>query len=309
MDIEEYKLIRAYCHAHMNYPLRDYLRFFAITACMFSAATALAEDKGLTADSSELVMEAYKYFESGQTALALEGFNQALEADAANLPARLGQAMVFLKQQRNKDAFSSYDKIVQSYPSHAFAWNGRGLAAFNMENFDEALNSFQRATADQPINGFFYESLAWTHFCQRDYSQASTAAKQATLMYNQNGETAAYPLLIAYFSQLEEGKADHARRTLNYALNNKPANNAWPTPIFEYLSGRLSATDLISFVMDSAQETEAHTYIGLNLRSQGELERAKLHLNWVASKGDQRVFEHTLARSLQTPEKVALLAP
>jgi tetratricopeptide (TPR) repeat protein len=293
----------------MNHPLNYYLRFFAVTATMFAAAIALAEDQELTADSSELVMEAYGYFESGQTALALTGFNQALENDAGNLPARLGQAMVFLKQQRHQDAFSSYDRIVQSYPTHAFAWNGRGLAAFNMENFDEALNSFQHATADQPINGFFYESLAWTHFCQRDYSLAATAAKQATLMYNQNGEVAAYPLLIAYFSQLQEGKAVDARRTLNYALNNKPANNAWPTPIFEYLAGRLAATDLISFVTDTAQETEAHTYIGLNLRSQGELERAQMHLSWVASKGDQRVFEHTLARSLQRPEKVALLAP
>jgi len=29
----------------------------------------------------------------------------------------------------------------------------------------------------------------------------------------------------------------------------------------------------------------------------------------VARNGDERVFEHTLARTLQVPEKVALLAP
>lgn len=293
----------------MNHSLSDYLRNFALTVCVFAATVALAESEPSAKTGPELVQQAYEFFESGQMDRALAGFNQALERDAANLPARLGQAMVLLKQQRYQDAFSSYDAIVQSYPAHSFAWNGRGLAAFNMENFDEALTSFQRATADHPVNGFFYESLAWTYLCQRDYSLAATTAKQSALMYQQNGETAAYPLLIAYFSQLEEGENEAARRTLYYALSNKPANNAWPTPVFEYLAGGLSAIDLISFVTDPAQETEAHTYIGLNLRAQGELKQADSHLNWVATKGDQRVFEHTLARSLQIAEKMALLTP
>jgi len=259
--------------------------------------------------TSQLVSEAYKLFESGETVQALESFNKVLEEDASDLSARLGQAMILLEQQRHEDAFKSYDLIVQNHPAHAFAWNGRGLAAFNLENFDEALSSFKRATADQPINGFFYESLAWTHLCRGDYSEAATSAKQATLMYNQNGETASYPLLIAYFSQLESGNQDEAKRTLKYAQNNQPAHAAWPAPVFEYLMGRLNADDLISFVTDTAQETEAHTYIGLHLRSQGQAKEAQPHLTWVALNGDERVFEHTLARTLQVPEKVALLAP
>lgn len=294
----------------MRLYLQNRLLFTLAAVCLTVAAPVAAnnvEPSGTV--TSQLVSEAYKLFESGETDLALERFNKVLEDDASDLPARLGQAMILLEQQRHEDAFKSYDLIVQKYPAHAFAWNGRGLAAFNLENFDEALNSFKRATADQPINGFFYESLAWTHLCRGDYSEAATSAKQATLMYNQNGETAAYPLLVAYFSQLEAGNQDEAKRTLKYARNNQPANAAWPTPVFEYLMGQLSADALISFVTDTAQETEAHTYIGLHLRSQGKADEAKSHLNWVALNGDERVFEHTLARTLQAPGKVALLAP
>ncbi|MGB0744772.1 MAG: tetratricopeptide repeat protein, partial [Opitutales bacterium] len=257
----------------------------------------------------EQVTQAYKYFESGKSDLALGSFNKALELDANDLTARLGQAMVFQEQQRHKEAFTSYDLIVQQHPTHSYAWNGRGLAAFNLENFDEALVSFKEATADQPVNGFFYESLAWTHLCRGDYREAASTAKQATLMYNQNGETAIYPLLIAYFSQLEVGKMDEAARTLKYALANKPANNAWPTPVIEFLSGQLSEPQLISYVKDQAQETEAHTYIGLQKRSQGSLEAAEPHLDWAARKGDKRVFEHTLSRTLLASNKVALLEP
>ncbi|MFO8027296.1 MAG: tetratricopeptide repeat protein [Opitutales bacterium] len=288
---------------------KDFIALFFIAVSLFFVPLLSANDQAPVGGSSNRVSEAYKLFESGETELALKGFHLALEEDATNLSARLGQAMILLEQQRHQEAFNAYDLVVQEHPGHAFAWNGRGLAAFNLENFEEALNSFKRATSDQPGNGFFYESLAWTHFCRGDYSLAATAAKQATLMYQQNGKTAAYPLLIAYFAQLEEGKQKDARRTLSYAQNNKPAKDAWPTPVFEYLTGRLSAPDLISFVTDTAQETEAHTYIGLHLRSQDEMKEAKPHLDWVASKGDERVFEHTLARSLQTAEKVARLEP
>lgn len=286
-------------------------KLLALTLWLLSTtAAASAELPGTSSDQdSKLVTQAYEHFEAGQTTLALQTFSLALKSEPENLAARLGQAMAFLKQERHKDAFEAYDLIVQRYPAHVFAWNGRGLAAFNLENFDEALNSFQQATADQPINGFFYESLAWTHFCRGDYSLAAASAKQATLMYHQTGETATYPLLIAYFAQLEEGKTGEARRTLNYAQNNKPANQAWPTPVFDYLAGQLSATDLISFVVDTAQETEAHTYIGLHLRAEGKQDEARPHLDWVAAKGDARVFERTLARTLQIPGKVALLAP
>jgi tetratricopeptide (TPR) repeat protein len=259
--------------------------------------------------SSQLVGDAYKLFESGETVQALESFNKVLRADPSDLSARLGQAMVFLEQQRHEEAFQSYDLIVQKFPDHAFAWNGRGLAAFNMEDFDEALISFKRATADQPIDGFLYESLAWTYLCRGDYPEAATSAKQATLKYHQNGKTAAYPLLIAYFSQMESDQREEAKRTLQYAQNNKPVDAAWPTPVFEYLMGQLSADDLISYVSDTAQETEARTYIGLQLRTQGREEKAQAHLDWAALKGDERVFEHTLARTLRAPEKVALLAP
>jgi len=270
----------------------------------------LAEETLESAETSlELVTEAYELFEAGQIERALEGFNEALEKDASSVVARLGQAMIYQEQQRHQEAFDSYDFIVQRHPSHAFAWNGRGLAAYNLEDFDLALTSFKQATADEPVNGYFYESMAWTYMCRGEFPEAAIAARQATLMYNQNGEIPAYPLLIAYFAQIQTGDKDDARRTLNYARQNRIPNEAWPSPIFEYLSGKFSASELISHVKDRAQETEAHTYIGMHLRSLGENEKGAAHLDWVAAHGDQRVFEYTLARSLKASNGVALATP
>ncbi|MDG1300804.1 MAG: hypothetical protein P8R37_04380 [Opitutae bacterium] len=260
--------------------------------------------KDFVPSASPLVTEGYSQLEGGQSAKALVAFEQALQADAKNLSARLGQAMIYAEQERHQEAFASYDLIVQHFPKHAFAWNGRGLAAFNLEDFDTALTSFQMATADQPVNGFFYESLAWTQMCRGEFFDAAESAKKASLMYSRKGETSAYPLLIAYFSYHESGDAQNALRTLAYANKNKPVNQ-WPAPVIDYLSEKIGEADLISFVTNPAEETEAHTYIGLYLRLLGETDAADQHLQWVSQNGNAQVFEYTLARALNLQNNVA----
>jgi tetratricopeptide (TPR) repeat protein len=261
-------------------------------------------DSNFAPSASSLITEGYVQLEGGQPAKALIAFEQALQVDAKNLSARLGQAMIFAKQERHQEAFASYDVIVEHYPQHAFAWNGRGLAAFNLEDFDTALTSFQMATVDQPVNGFFYESLAWTQMCRGEFVDAAESAKKASLMYSRKGETSTYPLLIAYFSYHESGDAQNALRTLAYANKNKPVNQ-WPAPVIDYLSEKIGEADLISFVTNPAEETEAHTYIGLYLRLLGETDAADQHLKWVSQNGNPQVFEYTLARALYLQNSVA----
>ncbi|MGC6425261.1 MAG: tetratricopeptide repeat protein [Lentimonas sp.] len=252
--------------------------------------------------------EGYVQLQEGNTEIALEAFNKALETNAKELSALLGRAMIYAEQLNHEKAFQSYDAIIQEHPRHIDAWGGRGLAAFNLGDFDEALDSFKQATVDKPINGFYYESLAWTQMCRGEFLEATASAKMAMLMYHRKGETSVYPLLIAYYSYLEMGEPQAAERTLDYALKNRPANQ-WPTPVIDFISGNIDENELISFVMDSAQETEARTYIGLKLRQEGEVERAERHLAWVSEHGDPRVFERTLARTFQLRSSVAVLAP
>lgn len=280
--------------------------FILVVASLILAQPFVHADPGkdFVPSASPLVTEGYAQLEGGQPAKALIAFEQALQADAKNLSARLGQAMIYAEQERHQEAFASYDIIVQHYPQHAFAWNGRGLAAFNLEDFDTALTSFQMATVDQPVNGFFYESLAWTQMCRGEFVDAAESAKKASLMYSRKGETSAYPLLIAYFSYHESGDAQNALRTLAYANKNKPVNQ-WPAPVIDYLSEKIGEADLISFVTNPAEETEAHTYIGLYLRLLGETDAADQHLQWVSQNGHAQVFEYTLARALNLQNNVA----
>jgi tetratricopeptide (TPR) repeat protein len=284
--------------------IRGALFLFAVALGTTSSLRAAENDPIIS--TNPFVTEGYAQLEAGHSDIALEAFQKALETNTDNLSAQLGQAMIFAQQQRHQDAFTSFDAIVQRFPRHAFAWNGRGMAAFNLADFDEALTSFEMATADQPVNGFFYESLAWTRMCRGEFAQAAESAKYATLMYNRKGETTSYPLLIAYFSYLETGDLSNAERTLFYAVKNTLAHQ-WPAPVIQYLSSQITLKALISHVSNTSEETEAHTYIGLSLRSKGDEKTSIEHLNWVRQHGDSRVFEYTLARSLSLQNSVAAL--
>ena len=255
-----------------------------------------------------LLAEGYDKLRSNQINEALMDFNKVLEYDADNLDARLGQAMIFSNQDRHQEAFDAYDWIIQENPQYINAWNGRGLAAFNLEDFDEALVSFERAVVNQPVNGFFYVSIAWTHMCQGSFKKAAESAKKASLMYDRTGDISLYPLLIAYFSYHESGDAENALSALQYASRNK-RDERWPAPVIDYLNRKIDESILISHVSNLPEETEAHTYIGLHMRLLGDIETARRHLNWVSQNGDPQVFEYTLAKILESQTSVVTLTP
>lgn len=254
-----------------------------------------------------VISEGYEKLQSGDSESALSLFKSALEDNAENLSALLGTAMIYSEREEHGKAFDFYDSIVQQYPRHAFAWNGRGLAAYNMEDFETALSSFKNAVADRPVNGFFYESIAWTHLCRGEYNEAANSAKIATLMYTRNGETSIYPLLIAYFSYIESGNQKDAKLALEYIRKNNKAGNIWPAPVVDYLNDSITASELIAYVSNTAEETEAHVYIGLKLEQSEQIPEAKVHFDWVSQHGDKRVFEYTLARTISMRDSIAAL--
>lgn len=223
-----------------------------------------------------------------------EPFRNEVRNSAERFSAQLQLARDLGEVGCYKEAFQIYSDIVRWDPQNALAWNERGLVAFQMKNFEEALSSFQAATAWSPVNGFFHESLAWVRMCRGEYSQAVESAKIATLIYHKNRKYSIYPLLIAYFSYAESGDSYNAKKTLDYALRNKTFKG-WPTSVVDFLAGRIDKKQLISQVTNLTQETQAQTYIGLHHRINKDLEAAHKHLDWVARKGDRKLFEYTLS--------------
>ena len=175
-----------------------------------------------------------------------------------------------------------------------------------MEDFDLALTSFKRATESRPVNGFFHESIAWTRMCRGEYEAAAQSAKMASLMYSREGETSLYPVLIAYLASFESGDMENASRALEYARKNR--GYTWPGPVVDYYTGSTTAAE-ISCVTNRAEETEAHTYIGLKLRLLGEEDAASRHLDWLADRGIRECLSiHWLGRYVCATESLVFCA-
>lgn len=245
----------------------------------------------------QLMSEALQQLDGGDSEEALICFKQVIAQDHHHIPALLGAAMVYADREQHTLAFEFYEKVVALEPQHAMAWNGRGLAAFNLERMDEAIASFESSVADQPVNGFFYESLAWAQMCANNAASAIQSAKESLLMYSQTDASSIYPTLIIYFCSLELNDLKNAQRALRYAVKNHQPKQ-WPAPVIYYLNDSIDSCELLSCVLNSAEETEAHVYIGLRLLHENEPEQARLHLQWAAEYGDAAVFEYSLARSL-----------
>ena len=266
----------------------------------------VGEESPAVSPIQESIDQSFELLNQGKTQKALESFQIILESDPSNLQAQLGEAMIFNKLERYPEAFAAYDHLTEQLPTNSFAWNGRGLAAFNLGRFDAALDSFRFASEMTPT-GYHYESLAWTYMCRGEFDLAAQNAKRANLLYTRNGEQTLYPLLLAYFAHLEAEDLASAQKTLNYSLANLP-RTGWPLPVLHFIIGKINTAELISHIRNSAQETEVHTYLGLYWRAQGEYETAAKHLDWVRKKGDPSVFEFVLARALpEHPSYTALM--
>lgn len=252
-----------------------------------------------------LMADALAQLDSGHTDEALAGFEQVIALDHHYVPALLGAAMVCADKEQHERAFEFYEQVVSLEPKHAIAWNGRGLAAFNLERMDEAVASFERSVEDQPINGFFYEALAWGEMCANKTASAIESAKESLLMYSQTDASSIYPTLIIYFCALELNDIKNAQRALRYAVKNHEPKQ-WPAPVIYYLNDSIDSRELLSCVVNSAEETEAHVYIGLRLLHENQPDQALLHLQWAAEFGDAAVFEYSLAKCLVKPQSSSL---
>lgn len=105
---------------------------------------------------------------------------------------------------------------------------------------------------------------------------------------------APYMALAIYFGlkQAQQNASDD--KAMEEALTRLDAGE-WPYPVFKYLHRDITAQQLLDLAIDNDKQTEAHTYIGLDLSMAGRRDEALEHLRWVRDKGNGDFVEYPLA--------------
>lgn len=88
--------------------------------------------------------------QTGDPALALDGFDRALKLNPAYAEAHSHRGMALRMMGRLAEALDSFDNALLLVPDSASTWNNRGIVLQDMEKPNEALESFDRALELQP---------------------------------------------------------------------------------------------------------------------------------------------------------------
>ncbi len=191
-----------------------------------------------------------------------------------------------------------YHQLLLLRPHNAFIWNRHGLAAMRLQDYSTAVRSLSEAVRDYPINGSYYESLAWALLARGDYSGASERSRTAILMYQRENTFSLYPFFIRFIAEQAQDQSEQAALSLRYAKRNL-RDRAWPLPLLEYLSEQLSPNQLLASVSNLREETEAHLIIGLREYFIGDSEQGRKHLKWAAGAGDPKASGQAVAHAFR----------
>jgi hypothetical protein len=178
--------------------------------------------------------------------------------------------------------------------SVSIAFN-RGVALENLGNVQDALRQYdaiQRAPAEalRELRG-----QEWRHLEEGRYVAAGRAADLVARIDNAP-DNDAYRRLVRTVALCMQGKCAEARTALKATPFSTDAN-AWTQQLYRFHTGTIDDATLLKGATTKEQETEAHTYVALDLLSQQKTSDALPHLTWVAERGATGVLEYSVAVS------------
>ena len=182
----------------------------------------------------------------------------------------------------------------------------RAVALDALGQGTEALRLFEsvaRAPADALRD---LSDRPWWYLEEGQYAAAARAADIVNTLRTGNVDVVAYTRFVRAVSMCLEDKCDEARAALK-ASEVPSGASAWAQQVFRYLIGDVDGAALMKGATTPAQETEARTYIALNLLAQRRTADAVTHLQWVADRGSRTVTEYYVAVSHLT--RIAKSAP
>ncbi len=128
---------------------------------------------------------------------------------------------------------------------------------------------------------------------------AVTEAMAGLNVHGWKDEPSLYLALIGYFGHRQMHREPEARVILDEA-SLKSQTMAWPFSVVRYLRHEIDEKSLLAAADNQNKETEARTYLALELALSGKTSEAVPHLRWVKEHGNSTYFEHTLADSVLT---------
>lgn len=259
---------------------------------------AQAEEKYLEALAADLKYSP-AYMSYGKLRLrqnngaeAKKNFEKSIEADPANHLGHSYLGSVLMTEGKMDAAIASHKKAIELKPDIARL---QGVLAVTYRNADrdrEAVLHYSKAVALEPQEESYYYPLSYILFRTNARYQAAARATEFISHAGWNDPRSPYAAMFAFLGYKSlPNTAAGGDSVLKQALE-KTDRNAWPYPILRYLNKEITQDELLRLADNKDKQTEAYTYVGLNLMLDKKSDEAMTHFKWAKENGNKALAEY-----------------
>lgn len=216
---------------------------------------------------------------------------QAVKLDPNYYTAHVFQGDLFATQRKPDEAVAAYKRAITLNPNSPKNYVSLGYYLSSIGKNEEAFRQYNVAIRLAPRDGRTFFSSSAVGLKLRRGQIAALQAQSYLRLQGWDEDASPYAALIAYFGWRLEKRAADTERILRASLGNLDKTN-WAYSIFRYLNREISAEELLKLADGKAQQTEARTYIGLDLSLEGKTAEALPYFQWVRANGNLSFIEY-----------------
>ena len=159
----------------------------------------------------------------------------------------------------------------------------RGIALTALRQFDRAIADFDESLKDDP-------TAVWPRYnrliayLSAGRSEAMPEARKLLEQVGWSHELAIHIAVVGHYSAVRNGQMAEAQRFLNEAAA-QGNTKQWTYQVVRFLRREIQESELLASATEPIQQTEAHSFLGLNSALTGQADRALSHFRWVKQNG------------------------
>lgn len=203
--------------------------------------------------------------------------------------------LTYMKLGRPAEAVAPLEKALKMAPSYQSARYHLANAFSKLRKYRESVDSYTKLLERDPDNAELIVSRAWNYmYLGGSGREAAADAEHYLKLFGWRTESAPFQALIAIIGFRSIGMDDKAAAVIGQT-NKKADPTIWPYKIIRFFDGQVTADELLAMAANTDQRTEAHTYIGMDLRLRNKTAEAIAHFEWVKQYGVPTFYEYPLA--------------